>query len=198
MAVSASEVSRRSADEQDPYARILAQTDEHRRHHGCWAYPFQDGPALGVLAAAMGARRILELGTALGYTACCLADGAEHAQVDTIDRDPIHATLARCNVEAEGLTGRVRVIEGEFDLVLPTLDPGYDLAFIDGYAPTLSQLHAVRSLLRHRGVLITANLDLEAGRAVRDALWQQPEWMTAAMLEGGASTVSIAIERAAA
>lgn len=194
MAISASDVSRRPAPEQGPYARILAQTDEHRRSHRCWAYPFQEGPALGVLAAATGARRILELGTALGYTACCLADGAVHARVDTIERDPIHATLARDNTEAEGFGERVHVIEGEFDRVLPTLEPGYDLAFIDGYAPTLEQLKAVRRLLRPRGVLVTANLDLDSGRAVRSALWQPSEWKTAAMLEAGGSTVSVSLQ----
>lgn len=180
------------AKPRDPYASILDQTDQHRVTHGCWAYPFRDGPALGVLAAAIGASRILELGTALGYSACWLAQGAASAQVDTIERDPIHADLARANLRAFGVAHRVRVIEGDFDEVLPTVQAGYDLAFIDGYAPSLQQLHQVRRLLRRRGVLITANLDLQGGHDARVALTQAKDWMSAPLLEGGRTMVSVA------
>jgi hypothetical protein len=35
----------------DPFASILAGTGAHREKHGCWAYPFVNGPLLGVMAA---------------------------------------------------------------------------------------------------------------------------------------------------
>ena len=177
----------------DRYAAILTQTDQHRASHSCWAYPFRDGPALGVLAAATGAQRILELGTALGYSACWLASGAMGAQVDTIERDPEHSRLARANFASCGLEDRVNLIEGDFDDVLPTLETGYDLAFIDGYAPSIGQLDQVRRLLRHRGVLVTANLDLQDGHEARSALSRPDDWMTAPLLEGGRTTVSVAL-----
>ena len=50
--------------------------------------PYDNGPLLGTLAAAVQARRILELGTALGYTALSFAYGAPNSTVDTIERDP--------------------------------------------------------------------------------------------------------------
>ena len=76
--------------------------------------------------------------------------------------------------------------------MLLRLKPGYDLAFIDGYAPSLDQLDQVRKMLRHRGVLITANLDLQHGQEARAAL-AQDTWMTAPLLEGGRTMVSIAL-----
>ncbi len=51
----------------DPFAEVRQATDQHRARHGCGAYPYDNGPLLSVLAAAVHARRIVELGTALGY-----------------------------------------------------------------------------------------------------------------------------------
>ncbi|MDQ2765193.1 MAG: class I SAM-dependent methyltransferase [Pseudomonadota bacterium] len=185
----------RAAHDADPFGDVLAGTGQHRREHSCWAYPFRDGPALGVLAGAMGATRILELGTALGYTACWFAHASPMARVDTIERDPDHVRLARRNIDAFGFTDRVNVIHGDFADALRQLAPGYDLAFFDGYAPSIADLNKLRSLLRPRGVLISANLNLEGGEAVRTALADPHRWLTAPMLEDGRTHVSIAIGR---
>ena len=46
----------------DPFASVRDATNAHRaKHAGCGAYPYQNGPLLGTLAAATNARRILEL-----------------------------------------------------------------------------------------------------------------------------------------
>ena len=60
----------------DPFAKIRTATNTHRGKHGCNAYPYDNGPLLAALAGAANARRILELGTALGYTALSFASGA--------------------------------------------------------------------------------------------------------------------------
>lgn len=176
----------------DQFAAILAQTDAHRRVHGCWAFPFGDGPALGVLAAAVAAKRILELGTALGYTACWFAHGSSQAHVDTIERDAEHVRLARANIADAGHADRIQVHHGIFDAVLPTLEPGYDIAFFDGYSPTLSDLNRLRYLLRSGGLLISANLDLDGdGEAVRKSIGGSSRWLTSFMAEAGRTAVSI-------
>ena len=54
----------------DPFAAVRAGTLAHLRRHGCGCYPFFDGSLLGVIAGSARAQRIVELGTALGYTAC--------------------------------------------------------------------------------------------------------------------------------
>lgn len=144
----------------DPWHAHQAATDRHRAEHACWAYPHADGRVLGVLAAAVDAKRILELGTALGYTALWLAHGAANAHVDTLERDPQHVTLARAAIEEAGYAARIRVHEGELASVLPTLQPGYDMAFFDGYAPTLADLAELRRLLRTGGLLVSANQQL--------------------------------------
>ncbi len=176
----------------DPFAKIRAATDAHRARHGCGAYPYDNGPLLAVIAAAASARRILELGAALGYTALSFASGAPDATIDTIERDPEHVRLARENIAGASLDHRITVIEGDFASVLPTLDPGYDIAFFDGQAPSPALHRPLRSLLRTGGTLITANLNHGGtAEAVRKALFERKTWRTALVDEEGETAISV-------
>lgn len=177
----------------DPFAQIRKATDQHRaRHHGCGAYPYANGPLLSALAAAVQARRILELGTALGYTALSFAYGAPDSTVDSIERDPQHVSLARDNIAAAALDHRIAVHEGDFAKVLPTLDPGYDLAFFDGGTPITSLHTALRNLLRTGGLLITANLNHGGtADAVAKALFDGKSWRSALVDDEGETAISV-------
>jgi predicted O-methyltransferase YrrM len=141
----------------DRYESVRAASERHRREHGsgCTVYPTSSGPLLGVLAAATGARRILELGTGLGYSALWLADAGAH--VDTVEQDETHAALA-----AEATKGAdVQLHLGTGAEVLPALDPGYDLVFSDGEPVEFeTDLDEFERLLRRGGLLISANLFL--------------------------------------
>ena len=180
----------------DPWRAIQARTNQHRAEHGCWAYPHADGRLLGVLAAASNAKRILELGTALGYTALWLAHGAPAAHVDTLERDPQHVALARAAIERAGYDARIRVHHGDFATLLPTLQTGYDLAFFDGYAPTLSDLAALRRLLRPGGLLVSANQELAGPETAdyRARLQEANQWLTAPLGEGSDTSLSIRLD----
>jgi predicted O-methyltransferase YrrM len=176
----------------DPFAKVHAATNAHRARHGCGAYPYDNGPLLAVLAAAADARRILELGTALGYTALSFAAGARDATVDTIERDPEHVQLARDNIAAAAMDHRITVHEGDFASVLPTLDPGYDVAFFDGHSPVPALHKTLRGLLRTGGTLITANLNHGGtAEAVRKALFDGKSWRSALVDEDGETAISV-------
>ena len=176
----------------DPYAKIRAATNAHRGRHGCSAYPYDNGPLLAALAAAANARRILELGTALGYTALSFASGARDATIDTIERDPEHVRLARENIVGASMDHRITVHEGDFAAVLTTLDPGYDVAFFDGQTPSPAMHKTLRGLLRTGGTLITANLN-HGGTAetVRKALFDGKSWRSALIDEDGETAISV-------
>ncbi|MFZ0527821.1 MAG: class I SAM-dependent methyltransferase [Xanthobacteraceae bacterium] len=176
----------------DPFAKIRTATNTHRGKHGCNAYPYDNGPLLAALAGAANARRILELGTALGYTALSFASGASDATVDTVERDPEHVQLARDNIATAGMDHRITVHEGDFTAVLPTLDPGYDVAFFDGGTPAAALHKTLRALLRTGGTLITANLN-HGGTAdtVRKALFDGKSWRSALVDEGGETAISV-------
>lgn len=176
----------------DPFAEVRKATNQHRARHGCGTYPYDNGPLLSVLAAAVQARRIVELGTALGYTALSFAYGAPDSTVDSIERDPEHVRLARDHIAVAALDHRITVHEGDFAKVLLMLDPGYDLAFFDGHAP-LPVLHtALRKLLRTGGMLITANLSHGGtADAVSRALFDGKSWRSALVGEEGETAISV-------
>src|ERR1700729_4307408 len=176
----------------DPFAEIRKATDQHRALHQCSVYPYANGPLLGVLAAAAQARRILELGTALGYSALSFAHGAPNSTVDTIEGDPEHVRLARENIAAAAMDHRITVHEGDFAAVLPTLDPGYDVAFFDGHTPAPALHKVLRGLLRTGGTLITANLNHGGtADAVRKALFDGKTWRSALLDEDGETAISV-------
>ena len=180
----------------DPYESILDATARHRTQHRCEAYPFGDGASLGVIAAATAARRIVECGTALGYTACWFARGSTAALIDTIDFDEQHVHLAQDYIAAAGFADRVTVHHGAFGDVLPKLVQGYDIAFFDGFAPSLQDLEMLKSLLRIGGVLISTNLGLGGTETdhYRSSISHPDKWLTSMMAEGGRTAVSVKLK----
>ena len=97
------------------------------------------------------ARRFLEVGCGLGYTAALMADaGGPEARVDTIEIDPLHADIAERELARKGLGDRVRVLRGDASDILPTLTGPYDVAFADGGDNVIPEL---TRLTRLGGVL---------------------------------------------
>ena len=172
----------------DPFREIYSATERHRVEHRCEAYASSNGPLLGVLARSVGARRSLEIGTALGYTAAWLAHGSPGGQVDTVEADPGHAELARSELRRVGVGERVRVHVGKSPRALDGLEPGYDLVFYDASIPTIEELAAFRALLRTGGLLVTSNLflgvydpsmpALSHGAESRRELLDREHWLT--------------------
>lgn len=176
----------------DEFRDVRRATDEHRAAHRCWAYPYEQGPLLGLVSAMVGPQRAVELGTALGYTALVLAGGTDSTVVDTVERDPEHVRLARENIAAAGLDDRIVVHEGDGRTVLAELPAGeYDLAFFDAYAPELDQLNALKRLLRIGGTLVSANQTLSSDEEYLNAL-RRPPWRTEIL---GETAISVLMAR---
>ncbi|MBB6510899.1 putative O-methyltransferase YrrM [Rhizobium soli] len=176
------------ADAVARFAPLQAATRSHRRHHGCNAYTFEDGAGLLAIARADRATTILELGTAIGYTACILSSATDQTHVDTIEGDPEHVALARNNIRDLGLDERVTVHTGDFFEVMAELNGPYDLAFFDGLGPTARLVEKLRNLLRPGGLLVCGNL-AHAGSTERRSLAVEFErserWQLAGSIEGG-------------
>ena len=118
------------------------------------------GALLRVLATAIKATRILEIGTAIGYSGIWLG-GALPAggMLLTIEAKPERAKQARDNFARAGLADRANVIVGDAGLMLAKVSGPFDLIFQDGdkrqYAPMLDRLV---TLLRPGGLLVTENV----------------------------------------
>jgi predicted O-methyltransferase YrrM len=131
------------------------------------------GKLLMLLARAIGARKILEIGTLGGYSTIWLGRAlAPDGRLVTLEANPIYAEVARGNIARAGLTDRVELREGKALDTLPKLAAEgvgpFDLIFIDADKPGTPDyfLWAVR--LARRGSLIVVDNVVREG-AVLDA-----------------------------
>jgi predicted O-methyltransferase YrrM len=118
------------------------------------------GALLRVLATSIRAQRILEVGTAIGYSTIWLAGALPSGgMLFTIEKDAGRASRARENIARAHLSDRVTVIVGDAQLMLAKLSGPFDLVFQDGdkrlYVPLLGRLI---DLLRPEGLLVTDNV----------------------------------------
>jgi caffeoyl-CoA O-methyltransferase len=126
-----------------------------------------EGRFLKLLAGVTGARRILEIGTFTGYSAISMAEGmAAGGKVITLELDPTHAEVARANIAASPQADRIEVRVGPALETLGTLEPPFDLVFIDadkdGYPAYFEE--ALR-LLAPNGLIVLDNM-LRDGRVL--------------------------------
>jgi caffeoyl-CoA O-methyltransferase len=117
------------------------------------------GRLLALLARASGARRILEIGTAIGYGALWLARGAPEARVVTIDTDPDRIAAARDYLMRGGVVERVELVQGAALEVLPQLAGPFDLAYVDAVKTEYRRyLDLLLPRLRVGGLVVLDNL----------------------------------------
>ena len=77
-------------------------------------------------------KRILEIGTAVGYSAMCFSEFlAEGGKIDTIERDDERIKQAKINIKNVGVEEKINIYEGDAVEILPTLNEKYDMVFID-------------------------------------------------------------------
>lgn len=124
------------------------------------------GRALRVLVRATGARRIVEVGTAIGYSALWMALALpDDGELVTIDPDTERTARARAHWQAAGVGSRIHVENGPALEVLPRLSGPFDLAFIDALKHEYQgYLEECLRLLRPGGTAVVDNL-LWGGRA---------------------------------
>ncbi len=119
-----------------PHDAALARAFDAPEKHDMPAIQLgpSEGKTLELLLKLAGARRVVEIGTLAGYSAIRAARALPaEGHVHSVEFDPKHARVARENVAAAGLAGRITVHEGRALDVLPGLVPfgPFDAVFID-------------------------------------------------------------------
>ena len=76
-------------------------------------------------------QKILEIGTAIGFSALLMAEHAPHAQITTIDRNPEMIALAKANFSKFDRRRQITLLEGDAMDILPHLKDCYDFVFMD-------------------------------------------------------------------
>lgn len=105
-------------------------------------------------------KKILEIGTAVGYSASCFARYTEVAVIDTIELDKERAEQAIQNIEKIGVSKRINIMIGNAVEILPTLkDNEYDIIFIDAAKSKYSIfLEESIRLVKKNGIILADNV----------------------------------------
>ena len=75
---------------------------------------------------------ILEIGTAVGYSAICFTKFLnEDGIIDTIERDEKRIEEAKSNIKKAKVENNINIIYGDAVEILPTINKKYDMIFID-------------------------------------------------------------------
>ncbi|WP_022886201.1 O-methyltransferase [Glaciibacter superstes] len=118
------------------------------------------GAQMAVIAAATGARTILEVGTGAGVSGMWLLTGAPGATITSIDTEVDHQQHAKANFSESGIPGnRVRLITGKAAEVLPRMNENsYDIVFVDADPQSVIEYveHGLR-LVRPGGTVLVAH-----------------------------------------
>lgn len=135
------------------------------------------GKLLHLLASAIGARRVLEIGTLGGFSTIWLARAlAAGGRVVTVEFDPRHAEVARANVAHAGVADRVDLRLGAALDVLPKIESEggapFDLSFIDADKANNAAYFNWALKLSRPGALIVVDNVVRDG-AVADAATQE-------------------------
>lgn len=155
------------------------------------------GAQLAVLAAALDASTMIEIGTGIGVSGLWLLTGAPDAHLTSIDLEADHHDVARQHfTDAGHAAARVRLITGRASEVLPRMnEASYDLVLIDADADSVLEYveHALR-LVRPGGVVVLAHAlwrDSVADPARRDTVTTQLRELIAELASSPAVHVSL-------
>ena len=104
--------------------------------------------------------KILEIGTAVGYSAICLTEFlSEEGKIDTIERDHDRVEEAKVNIKKAEVEEKINIFEGDAVDILPTFNEKYDVIFIDaakGKYPFF--LHEAERLISDNGIILADNV----------------------------------------
>ena len=111
--------------------RVLARMEEEAHRENIPIVDPHEGQLLYLLVKIVGAKRILELGTATGYSGIWLLRGTDGGTLTTYELDHERAARARANFAEAGFGERALVLEENAVDGLPKLDDRFDVCFID-------------------------------------------------------------------
>ncbi len=143
--------------------RVLSVLDELQRNGGTYlSVNVSDGRMLRLLAEAVDAKNVVEIGTSTGYSGLwlCLALQKTGGRLTTFEYDAGRAAAARANFKKAGVDAQTTVVQGDAHQTIPQLKAPIDILFIDadkeGYADYLNKL---LPLVRSGGLILAHNVD---------------------------------------
>jgi predicted O-methyltransferase YrrM len=139
---------------------VLEDLDKNQRP-GHMNVPVEDGRLLRILAEAIGAKHVVEIGTSNGYSGTwfCLALRNTGGKLTTHEINAKRAALARENFKRAGVERLVTIVEGDAHKTVTSLKEPIDLLFLDADpAGYVDYMKKIGPLVRPGGLIVTHNV----------------------------------------
>lgn len=129
------------------------------------------GQFLEIISKLFQPKRILEIGTMVGYSSICLAKGlAVDGILHTIEMREHDAEIAKNNFAKAGLNDRIRLHMGNALDIIPQLQEDWDLIFIDADKPGYEKYYQLLKPRLRSGALILADNVLFHGDVLEEEI----------------------------
>ena len=154
--------------EQKQLTGSLGELEELAHENGVPVIPHETVVFLQFLLKQKQPKNVLEIGTAIGFSASLMAETlGEDAKITTIDRFPVMIEKAKKNFEKLGLTDQVTLLEGDAADLLSSLEGPYDFIFMDSAkSKYITFLPECLRLLSDDGVLMVDDVS-QAGTVLQ-------------------------------
>ncbi len=201
MAILSEHVESYLAQLRPPRGRVMADMEDFAAREGVPIVQWETGRMLAALAGSLDAR-VLEVGTAIGYSALHMAEALTQGSIVTLERDRDRVGQATDYLRRAGVADRVQIVEGDANETIPDLEGPFDLLFLDATKGEYRHyLELAEPKLTDRALLVVDNLlmsgevaggeegfwpaeTIEAGRAFNEALLRSDHWRGAVLPVG--------------
>jgi predicted O-methyltransferase YrrM len=147
--------------EQKPFTGKLGALQKYAVQNNVPIIPHETAVFLKFIVKLLRPKEILEVGTAVGFSALLMAQNTpETSHITTIDRFPIMISQAKQNFEDFGETKKITLLEGQASELLPKLPPKkFDLIFLDCSKQHYQEFFEIcLNLLSDNGVILVDDL----------------------------------------
>ena len=141
-----------------PRGAVMAEMEQVAEREGVPIVHWETGRFLATLCDALDPR-VLEVGTAIGYSTMHMAEQLERGRVTTLEYDPDRARQARDYFERAGVADRIDLVEGDANETMPRLEGPFDLLFVDATKTEYrGYIELAEPKLAERALLVVDNL----------------------------------------
>ena len=139
---------------------LIEEMETFARDHNVPILSWQSAEFLEQLVLMKNPRRVLELGTAIGYSTIRVARNLKGKSViHSIEKSADNITVAKDFIAKSGMLSKIKVLEGDAVNVMPQLKKKYDIIFLDADKEDYKRLFDYSLvLLRKGGIMIVDNL----------------------------------------
>jgi predicted O-methyltransferase YrrM len=152
---------------------VMQEMEQLAEKDGIPIVHWETGRLLAILVRSLQPERVLEVGTAIGYSTLHMAEQLERGRIVTLERDPVRIAQAREFWQRAGVADRIQLVEGDAMEEIEKLEGRFDTIFLDAskgeYADYLRMAEpkaSERALLAIDNVLMSGSVAFGEGQQV--------------------------------